>query len=104
MNAANARVLFEQRQRLLRQDRPAGAGHTYGDNLFLCVSHVFCAGSISLAAAFRQVKLRQSSSAMIEFATAGEYESKRTAENSAIREGRRPRSGQGHRTPKASAV
>jgi hypothetical protein len=41
----------------------------------LCVSHVFCADIISLAAAFRQVKQRQSSSAMIEFAAAGKYES-----------------------------
>src|SRR5713101_6537403 len=76
MNTADARVLFKQYQRLLRQNRSAGPGHTYGDNLFLRVSHVFCAGRISLAAAFRQVKLRQSSSAMIEFAAAGEYESK----------------------------
>src|SRR5258707_6501862 len=62
MNARDARVLFEQYQRLLRQDRSARAGHTYGDNLFLRVSHVFCADTISLAAAFRQVKLSQSSS------------------------------------------
>src|SRR5260370_39831055 len=73
MNARDARVLFEQYQRLLRQDRSACAGHTYGDNLFLRVSHVFRAGSFSLAAAFLQLKLRQSSSAMIEFAAVGGF-------------------------------
>jgi hypothetical protein len=41
----------------------------------LRVRHVFRAGRISLAAAFGQVKLRQWSSAMIEFAAVGEYES-----------------------------
>src|SRR5258708_21739879 len=89
MNARDARVLFEQYQRLLRQDRSACAGHTYGDNLFLRVSHVFRAGRFSLAAAFLQVKLRQSSSAMIEFAAVGGYESTLISENFGIPEVRR---------------
>jgi hypothetical protein len=75
MNTRNARVLLEQYHRLLRQDRSAGAGHAYGDNLFLCVSHVFCASRISLAAVLGQVKLRRQLRAMIEFAAAGKYES-----------------------------
>src|SRR6266446_5753809 len=74
MYACHARVFLQQCERLLSEDRSAGAGHTYGDNLFLCVSHVFCADTMSLAAAEWQVKQRQSCSAMIEFATAGEYE------------------------------
>jgi hypothetical protein len=40
----------------LRQDRSAGSGYTYGDNLFLRVSHVFRARRFSLAVALRQVK------------------------------------------------
>src|SRR5882762_140437 len=104
MNARDARVLFEQHQRFLRQDRSAGAGHTHRDNLFLCVTHVFCARTISLPMALRQVKLRRQSRAMIEFAAAGEYESNRTAEDSGIRESRRTRSGQGQRAPEAFAI
>src|SRR2546430_9612525 len=47
---------------------------------------------------------RQSSSAMIEFAAAGKYESKRIAENSGIRESGGTRSGQGHRAAEALAI
>ncbi len=71
----HARIFLQQCECLLSEDRAAGARHTNCDNLFLRVRHVFRSRRISLAAAFGQVKLRQWSSAMIEFTAAGEYES-----------------------------
>src|SRR5882724_5477318 len=91
VHTRNARIFFEQSQRLLRENGPAGPGHTYGYNLFLYVSHVFCADRFSLAAASGQVKLRSWPRAVLEFAAAGQYESERFAENSGICESWRTR-------------
>jgi hypothetical protein len=35
MHSRNARIVFEKRQGLLRKERAAGSGHTYGDDLSL---------------------------------------------------------------------
>ena len=49
----HARIFLEQCQHFLRENRPAGPGHTYGNDLFLRLSHVFRADRFSLAAALR---------------------------------------------------
>ena len=58
VHARDARIFFEQNQRLLRENGPAGPGHTHGYNLFLRVSHVFREDRFSLAAPSGQVKPR----------------------------------------------
>src|SRR5262252_8665388 len=40
MDPAYARIGFEQRQHLLRENRPACAGHTYGDGLWIVLCHL----------------------------------------------------------------
>ena len=56
VNLPHARIIFQQRKRLLRENSAAGSGHADGDDFGLCLSHGFCADINSLATAFCQVK------------------------------------------------
>jgi hypothetical protein len=53
VNARDARIRVQHRQRLLREDGAAGSGHTYGYDLSVFSGHclrAFCAGKSSFSA------------------------------------------------------
>lgn len=59
MDVRDASVCFQKHQRFLREQSPAGAGHSHSYDLILRVGHDGGADETSLAAVSRQVKARR---------------------------------------------